>query len=194
MYEYIKGHIISINPAYVIIETHGFAYRVSISLTTYENILPLREVQLFLHQAIREDAHLFFGFYTQEERELFRDLISVSGVGGSTAILVLSSLKPSELVNAIIGGNVSLLKSVKGIGPKTAQRIIVELQDGMKIIGKELFSPILFSDQVFDESVSALVMLGFKKAEAEKLVTNIIKANKEKLSSEQIIKLSLKGL
>jgi len=194
MYEYIKGQIISINPASVIIETYGFAYRISISLNTYENIHSMKDCQLFLHQTIREDAHLFYGFFTYEERELFRDLISVSGVGGSTAILVLSSFKTSDLVHAIITGDVSLLKSVKGIGPKTAQRIIVELQDGMKKTGKDLFSPIVFNDHVFDESVNALVMLGYKKAEAERSVSAIIKNNKEKLSAEQIIKLSLKGL
>jgi len=194
MYEYITGRIVSLNPAYVIIETHGFAYRISISLTTYESISKLTDCKLLLHFNVREDIQQFFGFFSEEERALFRDLISVSGIGPGTAIMLLSSLKPSDVVNAIISANVSLLKSIKGIGPKTAQRIIVELQDNMKKSGKDLFMPVAFNNQVFDEAVSALVMLGFKRTEAEKSVNNIIKTNKENLTSEQIIKLSLKGM
>lgn len=194
MYEYIKGQITSLNPAFVVVEAANIGYKINISLNTYEKLLNLRECLLLLHQAIREDAHVLYGFFTAEERDLFRDLISVSGIGCSTAILVLSSLKTNEITNAIISGNVSLLKSIKGIGPKTAQRMIVELQDSMKKTAKDLFSPLVFNDEVFNEAVSALVMLGFKKQEAEKTVTRIIRENNHKLSVEEIIKLSLKGL
>ncbi|NLJ08243.1 MAG: Holliday junction branch migration protein RuvA [Sphingobacteriales bacterium] len=194
MYEYIKGQIISLTPAYVVIETGDIGYKINISLNTYEALTSLKECTLLLHLAIKEDAHILYGFSTAEERDLFRDLISVSGIGGGTAMVVLSSLKTNEIINAIISGNVSLLKSIKGIGPKTAQRMIVELQDSMKKTGKDLFSPLVFTDEVFDEAVSALVMLGYKKAEAEKSVTKIIRENKQKLTAEEIIKLSLKGL
>ena len=195
MYEYINGKITARNPAYVTIETVGLAYRINISLNTYDQIVKLSECKLLLHLQIKEDAHSLFGFFKEDEREMFRSLITISGIGANTAILILSSLKTSEIRNAIISSNLSLLKSIKGVGPKTAQRMIIELQDAFKKGGADL--PVglaITGDSTSNEAISALVMLGFKKADAEKTVLNIIRNQNEKLKVEDIVKLSLKQL
>lgn len=193
MYEYIEGKITQRTPTYIVIDIQGVGYKINISINTYDQINNLENTRLLIHQTIREDAHILYGFIKEEERSLFRNMISVSGIGTNTAILILSSLETNEIRNAIISGNIALLKSIKGIGPKTAQRMVVELQDTLKKASdKTLVSAA--PDTNVEESVSALVMLGFKKNEAEKVIYNIIRENKGKLSTEELIKLSLKKL
>ena len=199
MIDFIKGSIIEKNPAWVIIETaSGLGYQVNISLQTYDRISGSKETCLLTHYIVREDAQLLFGFFEKEERELFRLLISVNGVGPSSAIMILSSLNFSELAGAINEGNVSLLKSVKGIGPKTAQRIIVELKDKVeKMTGGEIIE--VGTSQVADkekiqEALSALTMLGFKKNDAEKALKAAIQLNGPSQEVEDLVKYALKNL
>jgi Holliday junction DNA helicase RuvA len=194
MIEYIEGKITVRNPAYVVIDTGGLGYHIKISLNTYSAVADKERVKLLTHLAIREDAHLLYGFVEESERQLFRSLISVSGIGTNTAILILSSLITSELKNAIISGNIALLKSIKGVGPKTAQRMIIELQDSLKKENPDIIPATTFSSVTFNESVSALVMLGFKRPDAERIVGKIMKDNNMSISVEEIIKLSLKTL
>jgi len=193
MYEFIRGIIVERNPASIVIETGGIGYFVNISLNTYTKIGSKKEVLLFLHQVVREDAHILYGFGDKEERALFRNLISVSGVGASTAIMMLSSLNPEEIVAAISTENVALLKAVKGIGAKTAQRIIIDLKDKLVKIHETdqiLVSP---NNTIKNESLSALVMLGFVKRDAEKIVSKILQEQPE-TTVESVIKQALKRL
>jgi Holliday junction DNA helicase RuvA len=193
MYEYIRGKIIECNPAHVVIEAGEIGYFINISLNTYSKINGKKEGLLFLHQTIREDAHLLYGFFDKNERGLFRNLISVNGVGSSTAIMMLSSLSPDEIASAVTTENVAVLKGVKGIGIKTAQRIIIDLKDKLgKLFETDQILP-LSDNTILNESLSALVMLGFGKKEAEKVVTKILK--EQPLSTvEGVIKLALKRL
>ncbi len=193
MIDYIIGKITVLNPAFVVVECNGIGYNLNISLNTYAAIDKAVSCKILVHEAIREDAHLLYGFFEADERDLFRQLITVSGVGASTARIMLSSLKPGDLRQAISEGDVSLLKSVKGIGLKTAQRIIVDLKDK---IGKHSGSGeiIAFSDNTArEESLSALVMLGFARNSAAKVVDNLLKENKT-LSVEEIVRKALKLL
>lgn len=193
MYEYIQGEITELNPAMVIIEAGGIGYAVHISLNTFSALKDHKQVRLFTHLTIREDAHLLFGFAGKPERDLFRNLITVSGVGVATALTMLSSLSPDEIVAAISGGNIMLLKSVKGIGIKTAQRIIIDLKD--KIVrtpATEQFLP-TEDNTIRNEALSALVMLGFARKEAETALTKIIRENPG-AKLEALIKLTLKRL
>lgn len=193
MYEYIKGKIVDLTPANVVVEANSIGWFINISLTTYTALSGKESAKVFLHQVIREDAHSFFGFADKDERELYRQLITVNGVGSSTAMVMLSSHSPSELKNGILTENVALLKGIKGIGPKTAQRIIIDLKDK---IGKSAAS-----DQIFampdntnkDEALSALVMLGFSKKDAEKAIDQILSENPT-FTVEEVIKASLKRL
>lgn len=193
MYEYIKGKIVDLTPANVVVEANSIGWFINISLTTYTALSGKESAKVFLHQVIREDAHSFFGFADKDERELYRQLITVNGVGSSTAMVMLSSHSPSELKNGILTENVALLKGIKGIGPKTAQRIIIDLKDK---IGKSAAS-----DQIFampnntnkDEALSALVMLGFSKKDAEKAIDQILNENPT-FTVEEVIKASLKRL
>ena len=194
MYEYIRGKIEQKYPTYVVIDINGLAYKINISLNTYENIQGLTECKLLLFQSIKEDSHTLYGFFSMEERDLFKNLISVSGIGTNTAILILSSFKTNEIIHAIIRADVPLLKSIKGVGPKTAQRMIVELQDGMKKFGEQIIPASSMSNPSVEEAVAALTMLGFKKNEAEKAVVKVVQSNPEAVSVEQMIKLALKGL
>lgn len=193
MIDYIIGKITVLNPAFVVVECNGIGYNLNISLNTYAAIDKAVSCKILVHEAIREDAHLLYGFFEADERDLFRQLITVSGVGASTARIMLSSLKPADLRQAISEGDVSLLKSVKGIGLKTAQRIIVDLKDK---IGKHSGSGeiIAFSDNTArEESLSALVMLGFARNSAAKVVDNLLKENKT-LPVEEIVRKALKLL
>jgi holliday junction DNA helicase RuvA len=192
MYEYIEGKLIEKNPAYCIIETAGIGYFVQISLSTYSRLDSQAVVKLFLHQVVREDAHLLFGFQSKQEREMFRMLLTVSGIGANTARMMLSSLTSAEIQQAILEGNASLLQSIKGIGAKTAQRVILDLRDK---ISKEKISGELFpvkDNRLKEEALSALVILGFNKGEAEKVIGKILLA--ESLSLEELIKKALKQL
>jgi len=203
MYEFIKGKLAEINPAYAVVETGGIGYILHITLNTYTKISTLDQCKLFAHQVIREDAQVLFGFADLEERELFRLLISVSGIGPNTARLLLSSLNVSELQDAIVSGRVGVLKAVKGIGEKSALRIIVDLKDK---VDKAVSSPqkIEFShNTIREESLSGLVVLGFPRKLAEKAVDEVIKEFRQliaddsqtaALSVERLIKESLKRL
>jgi len=194
MFEYIKGPIAELTPAYVIVESAGIGYNINISLQTYSSLESKKEATVYLHQVVREDAHLLFGFAEKDERELFRLLISVSGVGANTARVILSSMSATEIQKAIQNADINALKQIKGIGLKTAQRIVVDLKD--KVFGKELGASQLFSNlnnTSKDEALSALVMLGFNKAAAEKVLDLLIKED-SKQSVEGLIKLALKRL
>ena len=193
MIDYIIGKVTELNPACVVVECNGIGYTINISLNTYAALDKAVSCKMLVHEAIREDAHLLYGFCEADERDLFRLLITVSGVGASTARIMLSSLKPADLRQAISEGDVSLLKSVKGIGLKTAQRIIVDLKDK---IGKHTGSGeiIAFSDNTArEEALSALVMLGFARNSATKVVDNLLKENRT-LPVEEIVRKALKLL
>jgi Holliday junction DNA helicase RuvA len=193
MIDYIKGTITQITPAFIVIETGGIGYFINISLTTFSKLEGKSELKMMVHEVIREDAHQLYGFADQEERDIFRHLISVSGVGASTARMMLSSLSPAEIEKSIISSDADLLKSVKGIGLKTAQRIIVDLRDKIgKLTGSgEIFA---FADNTRrDEALSALVMLGFAKGAVSKVLDKIVREEKD-LTVEEMIKRALKNL
>ena len=201
MFEYIKGELTELTPALAVVEAAGVGYAINISLNTYSAIQGKKEVRLFIHEAIsaggRDDSFTLYGFATKKERELYRLLITVSGVGANTARMILSSLSASELGNAIASGNDKLLKSVKGIGLKTAQRIIVDLKDKVLSLGitQEMSAtgvgqPIVESP-VKEEAVSALVMLGFSPAPSAKVVDQVMKDNPG-IEVQQVVKLALK--
>jgi Holliday junction DNA helicase RuvA len=193
MYEFIRGAVTNLNPASVVVEAGGVGYFINISLNTYTKINGKKEAHLLIHQIVREDAHILYGFSEQRERELFRNLISVNGVGANTAIMMLSSLNPDELTTAVTSGNADVLKAVKGIGAKTAQRIIIDLKDKFGKIpdtGQFLISA---DNTTRNESLSALVMLGFAKKDAEKVVSKIIREEPD-ATVESVIKRALKRL
>lgn len=195
MIDYIKGNITELTPTEVILECYGIGYRILISLQTYEGLNGKSDTKVYIHHYIREDEELYYGFFTKDERELFRLLIGVSGIGASTARMMLSSLTAEEIRNAILAEDLNKIKSIKGIGTKSAQRLILELKDKVfKGEGAEsnvLFSP--SSNPAADEATTALVMLGFTKANVNKAVSSVIK-EKPGASLEEIIKLSLKRL
>lgn len=195
MIEYIKGEIVDLSPAAVVIDNGGMGYSINISLITYSNLTGKKKCKLYIYEAIRDDAFILYGFLTKEERELFLQLISVSGIGAGTARIILSSLSPVELRDAILTENVALIKSVKGIGLKTAQRIIVDLKDkiGKSVVDSSLSSVISVDKSEKTEAVSALVMLGFQQNAALKVVEKIVR-EQPSLTLEQIIKLALKML
>ncbi len=189
----IKGKLVEKTPTYVVIDCGGVGYQLNISLNTFSKIGIEENCLLFTHYVVREDAHLLYGFKEKSERELFRQLISVSGVGSSTAMMILSSLSPDETKVAIISGNVNVLKSVKGIGLKSAERIIIDLRDKIgKSDGVEIFSA-SSNNTIKEEALSALVMLGFSKMPAEKALTKIM-AETPNLTVEELIKRTLKSL
>jgi Holliday junction DNA helicase RuvA len=193
MIDYIKGTITKITPTFVTVETSGVGYFINISLTTFSNLENKSEVKILIHEVIREDTHQLYGFAETGERDIFRHLISVTGVGANTARMMLSSLNPSEIEQAIIGSDVNLLKSVKGIGLKTAQRIIVDLKEKL---GKQVSSGEIFavSDNTNrEEALSALVMLGFAKSAVSKVIDKIVREERN-LTVEEMIKRALKNL
>lgn len=189
----IKGKLIEKTPTYVVIDCNGVGYQLNISLNTFSKIGNEESCLLFTHFVVREDAHLLYGFKEKSERELFRQLITVSGVGSSTAMMILSSLSPEDTKIAIISGNVNVLKSVKGIGLKTAERIIIDLRDKVgKSDGTEIISS-FSNNTIKDEALSALVMLGFSKLPADKALNKIMTENPN-LTVEELIKRTLKSL
>ena len=199
MIDYIKGELTELTPALAVVEAAGVGYAMNISLNTYSSIQGKKDVKLYAYEAIREDSHLLFGFVSKKERELFLLLITVSGVGPNTARMVLSSMSPSELCNSISTGNEKLIKGVKGIGLKTAQRIIVDLRDKIVTLGIAEEIPVGGSvqapvnNQVKDEAVSALTMLGFSPAPSQKVVVSILKERPD-AHVEEVIKLALKQI
>ena len=192
MYDYIKGNVAELTPTYVVLDNHGVGYLINISLNSF-NALQHQEdvVKVYVYEAIREDAHLLYGFTERRERELFLLLISVSGVGANTARMILSSLTPSDLEQTIASENVGILKSVKGIGAKTAERIIVDLKDKIKLSTDTLLDKIQVTSEVFDEAMSALVMLGFTKQMSQKALKKLFTAEPT-ITVEQAIKKALK--
>lgn len=182
MIEYLKGDLTELTPTTATIECHGVGYLTNISLNTYTAIQNRPQAKLYVHEAIREDAYVLYGFADKRERELFLLLISVSGIGGNTARTILSALTPRELCEVIASGNDKLLKMVKGIGGKTAQRIIVELKDKIEAISGDTpnsdVTQALFTEthsEVLDSAVAALTMLGYTAAASQKVVKAIIK-------------------
>jgi len=194
MYEFIRGKIVEKNPAYAIIETQGIGYLLNISIHTYSLITENEHCTLYTHLVVREDDMLLFGFAEKEERELFRQLISVSGVGVSTARIILSSLSPHEICRAIAEGNSPLLQSIKGIGTKTAQRIIIDLKDKLsrELLPQEKVG--FMHNTKKEEALSGLIILGFPKMVAERALIKIIESEGTGLSVEQLIKQALKIL
>lgn len=194
MIDYIKGELAELNPAYAVIETGGVGYAVQITLTTYSVIQQQTSAKLYIYEAIREDAHVLYGFLSQSERQLFLLLISVSGIGANTARMIMSSYSVLEIQEMIAGGNVAALNSIKGIGSKTAQRIIVDLKDKiLKVSGLPESSALSFvpNSRTKEEAVAALVMLGFPAAASQKTVDKILKEQPE-IQVELLIKLALK--
>jgi Holliday junction DNA helicase RuvA len=197
MIEYIKGNIAELTPTTVVIDCNGLGYAVNISLNTYSAIQGKgQQCKLHIYEIIREDAYVLYGFFDKQERELFLQLISVSGIGGNTARMILSALNPIELYNAISNENTTLLKAVKGVGLKTAQRIIVELKDKIKLT-EETLSVIgsipAMNATIHEEAISALTMLGFAAPVSQKVVIAILKEEPE-ATVEKVIKLALKRL
>ena len=199
MIEYIRGELTELTPALATVEAAGVGYGLNITLNTYSAIQGKKEVKLYVFEAIREDAYVLYGFYNKKEREMFQLLISVSGVGTNTARMVLSSASVSELCNAISTGNERMIKAIKGIGLKTAQRIIVDLRDKIVALGIADEIPaggsmaLPVDNQVKDEAVSALTMLGFAPAPTQKVVVAILQEQPD-LPVEQVVKLALKQI
>lgn len=200
MIEYVKGELVDVTPAFAVIEANGVGYGLNISLNTYSAIQGKKETRLWVYEAIREDAYVLFGFATKKEREMFLLLITVSGVGANTARMILSELSVDELCNVIATGNERILKGVKGIGLRTAQRIIVDLKDklpepALSPSPGEGFNPqhMGFNKEVRDEAVGALTMLGFAPAPSAKVVVAILKEQPD-LPVEQVVKLALKQI
>jgi Holliday junction DNA helicase RuvA len=191
MYEFIEGDFVEKSPAHLVVSTGHLAYYIHISVLTYSTVSNLPGGRIYLHFVVREDVQMLYGFSTRSEREIFRLLISVSGVGANTARLILSSLTPDEITQAILAGNVAVLQGIKGIGAKSAQRIIIDLKDK---VGKGAGIDELFFSQdntSRDEALSALVALGFPKKNVEKILTRILSEQPE-LSVEEVVKAALK--
>lgn len=204
MIDYIKGELAELTPAQAVIEAAGVGYALNISLNTYTAIQGKKDVKLFVHESLvtggRDDSYTFFGFASKQERDLYRLLISVSGVGANTARMILSAASPVDLSNAIASGNERLLKGVKGIGLKTAQRIIVDLKDKVVALGiaqevtmGEGGSTVAVNNEVMDEAVSALTMLGFSPAPSAKVVKALLEENAA-MPVEQVVKEALKRI
>lgn len=196
MIDYIKGEVAEITPTSATLEANGVGYQMNISLNTYATISDKQSAKLYVYESIREDTYQLFGFMDKHERELFMMLISVSGVGPSTARVILSSLSSSELESVIASENATVLQTVKGIGAKTAQRIIVDLKDKIKLTDDSgtLVSPKgITLTNTGSEAVSALVMLGFVQNASQKVVSKLIKENPS-MPVEAIIKEALKRL
>lgn len=194
MYDFLEGPIEELSPTHAVINCGGVGFFVSISLNTYEKIRTQKHVRLRVHLVVKEDSHSLFGFYGVDERDVFRHLISISGVGSATARMILSSLTEKEVIQAIISENVSLLKSVKGIGPKAAQRIVLELKDkvgkGISVSGGS--GGVIHS--AFQEALDALVALGFNRLMVEKTLMKVSQDLGPEAGTEALIKNCLKLL
>ena len=194
MYAYINGKLVFKCPTYVVIDVAGIGYHINISLNTYAALGNQEHCKLFTWLHVKEDGHTLYGFYDEGERRLFLHLISVSGIGPNTGRMILSSITPSEIQVAIVKGDVPLIQRIKGIGPKSAQRMILELQDKLKKEGPDSLISMPNHNTAKDEALSALVMLGFNKNVAEKSLDAAIKMSAENLSVEALIKIALKSL
>lgn len=190
MIEYIKGIVTDLTPTYVVIETGGIGYLLNISLVDYTALAGVAETRLYVHEVIREDAHMLFGFVDDGTRRMFRELIGVSGVGANTARMILSAYKTPELEQIIVSGDVGRLKSVKGIGAKTAQRIIVDLKDKIKLTEDTLLIETPSMSDSYEEALAALTMLGFARPVSQKVLRKLYEA-KPDMKVEQAIKQAL---
>ena len=193
MIEYISGSLAELTPTYAVIDNHGLGYLINISLTTYAELEGKADVKLLIHEAIREDAYVLFGFATAQERVLFQQLIGVSGVGANTARMILSAIAPAELEIVIVSGDDKKLKAVKGVGAKTAQRIIVDLKDKIKPADSTLTLEQTPSNDAFDEALAALLMLGFAKPQSQKVLSKLFK-EEPTLKVEKVVKKALSML
>src|SRR5690349_12333760 len=191
MINHLHGKLVEKNPAYVIIECGGVGYFVNISLTTYAAIPEKEDCRIYTHLQINEDAHTLFGFADEEERKLFKNLISVGGVGASTARMILSSMSPTEIVNCIVSGDSGRLKSVKGIGEKTAQRMILELKDKLRKDGP--VKSVITHLKVKDEAMSALLTLGFARQAVDKTIDQLLR-QQPAMTVEDLIRQALKTM
>lgn len=194
MYAYIDGKLAFKCPTYVILEAGGMGYHLNISLNTYSSLKDQEKCKLYVWLHVKEDAHTLYGFADEGEKRLFLHLISVNGIGPGTGRMMLSSISPSEIEEAIIKGDINQIKRIKGIGPKSAQRLIIELQDKLQKDGSGTLISIPLNNTAKDEALNALVMLGFVKNNAEKAVDAAVKSTDKTLSVEEIIKISLKSL
>ena len=194
MYEYISGKVAELAPTYAVIEAAGVGYYINISLQTFSAIEHCAEARLYVHFVVREDAQTLYGFAAKEERELFRALISVSGVGGNTARTILSTYSPSELRNIIATENAVLLKNVKGLGLKTAQKIIVELSGKMAVMGQSVSAaPSSAASGIYDEAMAALTMLEFQRAASDKVLKAILKESPS-IAVEEAVRQALRRM
>lgn len=196
MISYLKGLISELEPTHLIIEVGGVGYRVNIPLSTFDAFKNQKEAQVLTHFHVKEDAQTLYGFYLPEERTVFLDLIGISGIGPSTAIGMLSAMNPSEIKSAIVAENVKQIQSIKGIGGKTAQRVILELKDKYKkedLILEPNQTSSVSNNSLRNEALSALLNLGFAKNSAEKVIDKILQANQENITLEQLIKQALKS-
>ncbi len=194
MYNYIDGKLAFKSPAYVVIDAGGVGYQINISLHTYSLLSTTERQKLYVWLHVKEDAHTLYGFADEGERRLFLHLISISGIGPNTARMMLSSITPTEIHAAIVSGNVSLIQRIKGIGPKSAQRVILELQDKLKKEGSETLSVATVAPSIKDEALAALVMLGFARNAVEKVLDQQLSKADSSITVEQLIKIALKSL
>jgi Holliday junction DNA helicase RuvA len=194
MYDYISGKITHATATYLVVEANGVGYQLQVSLQTYSKLKDAQSAKVYTHLSIKEDAHLLFGFADEDERQLFRHLISVSGVGPGTARVMLSSLSTTELQSAITTGNVAVIKKIKGIGDKTAQRIVIDLKDKLGKVGTA--APVLLTqgNTIKDEALSALLTLGFNRNVAEKELNKVLGGSGEVQSVEVLLREALKNL
>lgn len=194
MFAYIDGKLAFKCPTYIIVEAGGVGYHVNISLNTYSALSNTERCKVYTWLHVKEDAHTLYGFAEEGERRLFLHLISVSGIGPATCRMMLSSITPAEIQTAIIQADVTLIQRIKGIGAKTAQRLVLELQDKLKKEGPDSLISIPKNTTIRDEALSALIMLGFAKQVAEKAIDNAVKNAQEDLTVEDMIKIALKNL
>lgn len=194
MFEYIDGKLVFKCPAYIVVEAGGIGYHINISLNTYSSLQDAERCKIFTWLHVKEDAHTLYGFADEGERRLFLHLISVSGIGPNTGRMMLSSITPDEIQHAIVKGDLALIQRIKGIGAKSAQRLVLELQDKLKKEGSGSLIAAPLRHTIRDEALSALLMLGFAKPASEKVIEKIVKDTEANLSVEQMIKLALKNL
>ena len=194
MYAYIDGKLTFKNPAFVVVEAGGVGYHINISLNTYSSLANTERCKLFTWLHVKEDSHTLYGFADEGERKLFLHLISVAGIGPNTGRMILSSITPIEIQAAIVNADYPLIQRIKGLGAKTAQRLVLELQDKLKKEGSDSLITMPQHNTVKGEALSALVMLGFVKSTAEKVLDQILKTSEDSLSVEELIKHALKKL
>ncbi len=194
MYDFIAGKVDRITPTEVVIDSNGVGYLLHITLNTFEKIKTEKEIKIYAHLIVREDSHTLYGFATTNEREMYVKLVGVNGVGPSTARMILSSLSVDDVVSAISNANIAVLKSIKGIGPKAAQRLVVELQDKLGGIGTDAAYQLIGGGQVMEEALEALIALGFAKPAVNKILMRISKESGNNSTTEELIKKSLQLL